>query len=209
MPEVDLIVQNAGDAAGRPQARSGGVQSTVAFPGLAVIEIGRIHHLFFGENGSNPLGAVSRGAEGEDVLHHRRGVLVGNQRIRVIISPPVAVGRSAAQPLSLLRFHFHDRTDLAAGVLGVKLVCPVADRVEVIAALYREIYVIVDSDEADTLLREINFHVVAHLQIFASQPGSVFRNKVCHLSGFDHLYDLLPCRTLEYQGGITILPQSQ
>ena len=134
--EVDLIVQNAGDAVGRPQAGSGRVQSSMAFPGLAVVGVGRVHHLLFGEDRGDPLGAVSSGAEGEDVLHHRRGILVGNQHVGVTITFPVAVGRPAAQPLSLLRFHFHDRADLAAGILGVKLVGPVADGVEVIAALH-------------------------------------------------------------------------
>ena len=190
--EVDLIVQNAGDAVGRPQAWSGGVQSSMAFPGLAVVGVGRVHHLLLGEDGGDPLGAVSSGAEGEDALHHRCGVLVRNQRVGVTITFPIAVGRSAAQPLSLLRFHFHDRADLAAGILGVKLVGPVADGVEVIAALHCGIHAIVDSDEADILLGKIYLHVVAHLKVFTPQAGGVLYDEVRHLSCFDHLYDLFP-----------------
>ena len=190
--EVDLIVQNAGDAVGRPQAGSGGVQSTVAFPGLTVVGVGRVHHLLFGEDGGDPLGAVSSGAEGENVFHHRCGVLVRNQRVGVTITFPVAVGRSAAQPLSLLRFHFHDRADLAAGILGVKLVGPVADGVEVIAALHCGIHAIVDSDEADILLGKIYLHVVAYLKVFTPQAGGVLYDEVRHLSCFDHLHDLFP-----------------
>ena len=190
--EVDLIVQNTGDAVGRPQAWSGGVQSSMAFPGLAVVGVGRVHHLLLGEDGGDPLGAVSSGAEGEDALHHRCGVLVRNQRVGVTITFPVAVGRSAAQPLSLLRFHFHDRADLAAGILGVKLVGPVADGVEVIAALHCGIHAIVDSDEADILLGKIYLHVVAHLKVFSPQAGGVLYDEVRHLSGFDHLHDLFP-----------------
>ena len=91
----------------------------MAFPGLAVVGVGRVHHLLPGEDGGDPLGAVSRGAEGEDALHHRRSVLIRNQRVGVTITFPVAVGRSAAQPLSLLRFHFHARADLAAGILSL------------------------------------------------------------------------------------------
>ena len=195
--EVDLIVQNAGDAVGRPQAWSGGVQSSMAFPGLAVVGVGRVHHLLLGEDGGDPLGAVSSGAEGEDALHHRCGVLVRNQRVGVTITFPIAVGRSAAQPLSLLRFHFHDRADLAAGILGVKLVGPVADGVEVIAALHRGIHAIVDSDEADILLGEIYLHVVAHLKVFTPQAGGVLYDEVRHLSRFDHLHDLFPRWPLE------------
>lgn len=190
--EVDLIVQNAGDAVGRPQAWSGGVQSPMAFPGLAVVGVGRVHHLLLGEDGGDPLGAVSSGAEGEDALHHRCGVLVRNQRVGVTITFPIAVGRSAAQPLSLLRFHFHDRADLAAGILGVKLVGPVADGVEVIAALHCGIHAIVDSDEADILLGKIYLHVVAHLKVFSPQAGGVLYDEVRHLSRFDHLHDLFP-----------------
>ena len=190
--EVDLIVQNAGDAVGRPQAWSGGVQSSMAFPGLAVVGVGRVHHLLLGEDGGDPLGAVSSGAEGEDALHHRCGVLVRNQRVGVTITFPIAVGRSAAQPLSLLRFHFHDRADLAAGILGVKLVGPVADGVEVIAALHCGIHAIVDSDEADILLGKIYLHVVAHLKVFTPQAGGVLYDEVRHLSCFDHLHDLFP-----------------
>ena len=69
---------------------------------------------------------------------------------------------------------------------------PVADGVEVIAALHRGIHAIVDRDEADILLREINFHVVAHLQIFTPQAGGVLYDEVRHLSCFDHLHDLFP-----------------
>ena len=136
-------------------------------------------------------------AQREDALHHRYGVLVRNQRVGITITFPIAVGRSAAQSLSLLRFHFHDRTDLAAGILGVKLVGPVADGVEVIAALHCGIHAIVDSDETDILLREINFHVIAHLKVFTPQAGGVLYDEVRHLSRFDHLHDLFPRRTLE------------
>lgn len=203
--EVDLIVQNAGDAVGRPQAGSGGVQSTVAFPGLAVVGVGRVHHLLFGEDRGDPLGAVSSGAEGEDALHHRRGVLVRNQRVGVTITFPIAVGRSAAQPLSLLRFHFHDRADLAAGILGVKLVGPVADGVEVIAALHCGIHAIVDRDEADILLGKIYLHVVAHLKVFTPQAGGVLYDEVCHLSGFDYLHDLFPRRALKVRTRVAVI----
>lgn len=203
--EVDLIVQNAGDAVGRPQAGSGRVQSPVAFPGLAVVGVGRVHHLFLGEDGGDPLGAVSSGTEGEDALHHKCGVLVRNQRVGVTITFPIAVGRSAAQPLSLLRFHFHDRADLAAGILGVKLVGPVADGVEVIAALHCGIHAIVDSDEADILLGKIYLHVIAHLKVFTPQAGGVLYDEVRHLSRFDHLHDLFPRWPLEVRTRVAVI----
>ena len=53
---------------------------------------------------------------------------------------------------SVLRLHPFHGTYLAAGVLGVEFVGPVADGVEVIAALHCGIHAIVDSDEADILL---------------------------------------------------------
>ena len=74
---------------------------------------------------------------------------------------------------------------------------PVADGVEVIAALHRGIHAIVDRDEADILLGKINFHVVAHLKVFTPQAGGVLYDEVRHLSRFDHLHDLFPRWPLE------------
>ena len=203
--EVDLIVQNAGDAVGRPQAWSGGVQSPMAFPGLAVVGVGRVHHLLLGEDGGDPLGAVSSGAEGEDALHHRCGVLVRNQRVGVTITFPIAVGRSAAQPLSLLRFHFHDRADLAAGILGVKLVGPVADGVEVIAALHCGIHAIVDSDEADIVFGEKHFRVKTDFQIISADTAHVFGNENTYLVVLHHADHALPIGSVEVSPGVAIV----
>ena len=69
---------------------------------------------------------------------------------------------------------------------------PVADGVEVIAALHCGIHAIVDSDEADILLGKIYLHVIAHLKVFSPQAGGVLYDEVRHLSRFDHLHDLLP-----------------
>ena len=63
----------------------------MAFSSLAVVGVGRIHHLPLGEDGGDPLGAVSGGAERETALHHRCCVLVGNQCVGVTVTFPIAV----------------------------------------------------------------------------------------------------------------------
>ena len=82
---------------------------------------------------------------------------------------------------------------------------PVADGVEVIAALHRGIHAIVDNDETDILLGKIYLHVVAHLKVFTPQAGGVLYDEIRHLSRFDHLHDLFPRRPLEVRTRVAVI----
>lgn len=99
----------------------------------------------------------------------------------------VAVGRPASQPLATLHLHPLDGEHLFAGVLSVEFVGLVADGVEVVAALHPGVHAVVDRDEAEPLLGKVNFRVLAHLEILASQTAGILDDQCLHLAVLDRL----------------------
>ena len=85
------------------------------------------------------------------------------------------------------------------------VLCPVADRVKIVAALDRRIHAVVYCDEPHILLREIDLHVVADLQVLTPQPGGILYNQGGDLPGFDHFHDLFPTRPLKICSGIPVV----
>ena len=79
----------------------------------------------------------------------------------------------------------------------MEFVRPVADGVKIVAALDRRIHAVVYRDESYILLWEIDFHVIADLQVLTPQPGGILYDQGGDLPGFDHFYDLLPAGTIK------------
>ena len=138
-----------------------------------VIVVGRSEDFLVAEDSGDLAGAFATSTEIEDVLHHRRGFLVGDDLLAVGCFLFVAVGRLAAQPFTTLRLHLLDGTNLFAGVLGMKLIRPVADGIEVAAAFHQRVHAIVDGDEADALLREVDLRVVAYLKVLSAESRHI------------------------------------
>ena len=96
-----------------------------------------------------------------------------------------------------------------AGVLGIPLVHDVQERREVIVLRGSTVHIVVDGYEPNALFREKDFCVVANLQIVSTKTTEILYHKGLHSSGFDFFQQSGKTGTIKYQGGITILPQSQ
>ena len=179
----------------------------VGLPLFLVGVVGGRQDLLVRQDAGDLVGAFAAGAQVEDALHHRRGFLVGDDLLAVRRFPAVAVGRPAAETLTALRLELFHRPNLFAGILGVQLICPVSDGIEVGAALHQGVHSIIDGDEADALRGQIEFCQLAHLQILAAQAGHILDDQRVHLVRFDHLNDLFPGRPLEVRPAVTIVRQ--
>lgn len=85
----------------------------------------------------------------------------------------------------------------------------VQKRSEVIVLRGSTVYIVVDGYEPNALFREKDFCVVANLQVISSKTTETLYHKGLHSSGFDFFQQSGKTGTIKYQGGITILPQSQ
>ena len=85
----------------------------------------------------------------------------------------------------------------------------VQERREVIVLRGSTVHIVVDGYEPNALFREKDFCVVANLQVISSKTTETLYHKGLHSSGFDFFQQSGKTGTIKYQGGITILPQSQ
>ena len=85
----------------------------------------------------------------------------------------------------------------------------VQKRSEVIVLRGSTVHIVVDGYEPNALFREKDFCVVANLQVISSKTTETLYHKGLHSSGFDFFQQSGKTGTIKYQGGITILPQSQ
>ena len=122
------------------------------FSQFLVVLVGRVHDLLLGQDSGDLVGPFPGGAQLEDPAYHRSGRLIRHDLFGILILLLVPVGWFGARTLSALRLHLLNGPHLFAGVLGVEFVGPVADGVEVVAALHQGIHAVVDRDEPDALL---------------------------------------------------------
>ena len=87
----------------------------------------------------------------------------------------------------------------------MEFVGPVADGVEVAAALYQRIHAIIDRDEADTLGREVQFRQLTDLQILATQAGHILHDQSTHQPRLDKRHDILPRGTVKVGTAVAIV----
>ena len=104
--------------------------------------------------------------------------------------------------LGLQLFH---GANLPACVLCVQFVRPVADGVKIVAALDCGIHAVAHCDEPHILLREIDLHVIADLQVLTPQPRGILYDQGGDLTSFDHFHNLFPARPLKIRSGIPIV----
>ena len=85
----------------------------------------------------------------------------------------------------------------------------VQERREVIVLRGSTVHIVVDGYEPNALFREKDFCVAANSQVISSKTTEILYHKGLHSSGFDFFQQSGKTGTIKYQGGITILPQSQ
>ena len=195
--KIHEVAENVADCCAGPRTWPERIAPMVRFPGFLEVVICRCQDILFCQNPRDLARSFPGSTEGKDLPDDLCGLCVRFQMRRVCFGRLVAVGRLAAQPFAAFRLQFLDGANLPARVLCVQLVCPVADRVKIVAALDRRIHAVVDCNEPHIFLREIDLHVVADLQILTSQPGGILYNQGGDLPGFDHFYDLLPAGTIK------------
>ena len=167
------------------------------FSGLLKIVIRRCQNILFCQNPRDLTRTFPGSTEGKNLPHNLCRFRIRFEMVFHSFGFPVAVGRATSEPFAALGLQLFHGADLPARVLCVQLVCPVADGIKIVAALNRRIHAIVHRNEPHVLLREINLHVVADLQVLTPQPGGILYNQGGDLPGFDHFHDLFPTRPLK------------
>ena len=155
VPKVGPVVQDARHRAATPVIGAADVHMVMGLSFFLIGVIGRRQNLFPGQNAGDLVRAFSTGAQLEDALDDGSGFLIGNDLFAVRRLFAVAVRRPAAETFASLRLELFHRPDFFAGILGVQLVCPVPDGIEIGAALHQGVHPIVDGDEADAPRRQI------------------------------------------------------
>ena len=207
--EVDDVLQDIGHRLAAPAIWAGRVQVIAGSPRGLVILVGRVQDLLSGQDPGDLVGAFPSGTQFKDPPYYRGSHLIWYDLLGVLILLLVAVGGLGARTFPALCLHFLDVAHLLAGVLGVELVGPVPDGVEVVAALHQGVHTIVDRDEPDALLREVELHEPSHLQVLPSQPAEILDDQGLHLTVLDHLHDFLPRGPVEVGPGVSVVRQEQ
>ena len=91
----------------------------------------------------------------------------------------------------------------------MELVGPVANGVEVVAALHQGVHAVIDRDKPDALLREVELRQLAHLQVLPLQAAELLDDQGLHLAVLDRLHDLLPRGPVKVVPGVTVVSQEQ
>ena len=193
--EVDDVLQDICHRLAAPAIGASRVQVVAGCPGSLVVLVGRVQDLFSGQDSGDLVGPFPGGAQLEDPAYHGGSRLVRHDLLGVLILLLVPVGWFGARTLSALRLHLLDG--------------PLADGVEVVAALHQGIHAVVDRDEPDALLRKVELGQLAHLQVLPSQAAEILDDQGLYLAVLDHLHDLLPRGPVEVGAGVSVVGQEQ
>ena len=87
----------------------------------------------------------------------------------------------------------------------MEFVGPVADGVEVAAALYQRIHAVVDSDEADAFGRKVQLRQFTDLQVLTAQAGHVLYDQGTYQPRLDERHDVLPRGTVEVGAAVAVI----
>ena len=102
MSEVHLVIKDCRDGTAAPCIGTGGVQSDVPLFMLLEVIIAGCQHLILAKDTGDLIGAFAGSTQGEDPLHHRRGLIIGDDLFAVLVHLFLAVGRSAAEAFPAL-----------------------------------------------------------------------------------------------------------
>ena len=176
-----------------------------AFSGLLKVVICRCQNIPFRQNPRDLARTFPSSTEGKNLPHDLCRFRVGLEMVFRSFGFSVAIGRATSEPFAAFSLQLFHGANLPTRVLCVEFVCPVADRVKIVAALDRRIHAVVYRDESYILLWEIDFHVIADLQVLTPQPGGILYDQGGDLTGFNHFHDLFPARTLKIRSGIPVV----
>ena len=205
MAQIHDVFENITDRRTRPRTRMQRIAPLVRFSGLLKVVICRCQNIPFRQNPRDLARTFPSSTEGKKLPHDLCRFRVGLEMVFRSFGFSVPIGWTASEPFAAFSLQLFHGANLPARVLCVQLVRPVADGVKIVAALDRRIYAVVHCDEPYILLREINLHVIADLQILTSQPGGILYDQGGNLTGFDHFHNHFPARPLKIRSGIPVI----
>ena len=209
MAQIHDVFENITDRRTRPRTRMQRIAPLVRFSGLLKVVICRCQNIPFRQNPRDLARTFPSSTEGKNLPHNLCRFWVRLEMVFRSFGFSVPIGWTASEPFAAFSLQLFHGANLPARVLCVQLVCPVADRVKIVAALDRRIHAVVHCDEPHIFLREIDLHVVADLQVLTPQPGGILYNQGGDLPGFDHFHDLFPTRPLKICSGIPVIRKKE
>jgi len=209
MAQIHDVFEDITDRCTRPCAWMQRIAPLVRFSGLLKVVICRCQNIPFRQNPRDLARTFPSSTEGKNLPHNLCRFWVGLKMVFRSFGFSVPIGWTASEPFAAFSLQLFHGANLPARVLCVQFVRPVADGVKIIAAFHRRIYAVVDCNEPHVLLREINLHVVADLQVLTPQPGGILYDQGGNLTGFDHFHDHFPTRTFKIRSGISVVRKKE
>ena len=209
MAQIHDVFENITDRRTRPCAWMQRIAPLVRFSGLLKVVICRCQNIPFRQNPRDLARTFPSSTEGKNLPHNLCRFWVGLKMVFRSFGFSVPIGWTASEPFAAFSLQLFHGANLPTRVLRVEFVCPVADRVKIVAALDRRIHAVVHCDEPHIFLREIDLHVVADLQVLTPQPGGILYDQGGNLTGFDHFHDLFPTRTFKIRSGISVVRKKE
>ena len=209
MAQIHDVFENITDRRTRPRTRMQRIAPLVRFSDLLKVVICRCQNIPFRQNPRDLARTFPSSTEGKNLPHNLCRFWVGLEMVFRSFGFSVPIGWTASEPFAAFSLQLFHGANLPTRVLCVEFVRPVADGVKIVAALDRRIYAVVHCDEPYILLREIDLHVVADLQVLTPQPGGILYNQGGDLPGFDHFHDLFPTRTFKICSGISVVRKKE
>ena len=169
MAQIHDIFEDITDRCTRPCAWMQRIAPLVRFSGLLKVVICRCQNIPFRQNPRDLARTFPSSTEGKNLPHNLCRFWVGLKMVFRSFGFSVPIGWTASEPFAAFSLQLFHGANLSTRILCVQLVCPVADGIKIVAALNRRIHAIVHRNEPHVLLREINLHVVADLQVLAAK----------------------------------------
>ena len=198
VPHVFRLGQDTGDSLPIPGIGAGRVQRGLAGTTVA------LGHVVAGGFDLLPLqrlgdiaGAQPVNAELIDPANDRRGFFVDQPVILVLRIADESIDRRIGDRLPRSALLLEGGSRLAGLVAEIPLVHDVQERGELVAVLILAVDVVGNGDEADVMLPEEYFCIVAGLKVLAAKTAHVLDENRCDLAFLNIAHQLLPCRTVE------------
>lgn len=133
----------------------------------------------------------------KDTLHNDSCFGIHIQGLLVIRPAGVAIRDTAAASLAILHPGTEDCPDLVAGILGIPFVHDIQEGSEVILHRIGAVHIVVDCNEAHTLVGEHDLSVETNLKVVSSKAAHVLHDDGRDVTGLDFLQHFVECRTIE------------
>ena len=174
-PGVLSAFQNMNHGATVPSARIFRY-SIGAVPALAFLIRRWGQNLLFSQHIGNLRRASSLHAQLKDIFHNLGCFRVNDPVLRILWVFHITVRDIGSQRNTTLTLCLIDSTDFSTGITGVKLIEPVLDACKIVvhAVRVRGVKVIIDGNEADTLLRKGKVGVQSGQCRVSAKSGKVF-----------------------------------